>query len=128
MVEIPAEVGKLLEQPILVNLGTVRPDGAPQVNPMWFVWDGEFIWFTHTTYRQKYRNFAHEPRVSVSFLDPENKYGYTEIRGVVDHIDPDPEAKLYQRLSEWYDGTPVTPKDAADRVAVAIRPTRVIHQ
>ena len=123
MAEIPEGVRRLLERPILVALGTVRPDGAPQVNPMWFVWDGEFIWFTHTNSRQKYKNFAHEPRVSIAILDPEEKYGYVEIRGVVDHIDPDPEAKLYQRLSERYDGTPVTPQDAADRVAVAVRPT-----
>jgi PPOX class probable F420-dependent enzyme len=128
MVEIPERARELLARPILVNLATTRPDGAPQVNPMWFIWDGEFIWFTHTNYRQKYKNIAHEPRVSISFLDPDNKYGYTEIRGVVDHIDPDPEAKLYQRLSEWYDGTPVTPADAQKRVAVAIRPTKVYSQ
>lgn len=128
MVEISERVRELLEQPVLVNLGTVRPDGAPQVNPMWFVWDGELIWFTHTTYRQKYKNIAHEPRVSISILDPENEYGYVEIRGVVDHIDPDPEAKLFQRLSERYDGTATTPADAAQRVAVAVRPTRILGQ
>jgi PPOX class probable F420-dependent enzyme len=125
MVEIPERARELLGQPLLCNLATTRPDGAPQVNPMWFIWDGEFIWFTHTNTRQKYKNIQHEPRVSVSILDPDDKYGYAEIRGVVDHIDPDPEGKLYQRLSEWYDGTPVTPDDAARRVAVAVRPTKV---
>ena len=124
MVEIPERARELLAEPILVNLATTRPDGSPQVNPMWFVWDGEFVWFTHTSYRQKFKNLTHEPRVSISILDPEDKYGYVEIRGVVDHIDPDPEAKLYQRLSEWYDGTPVTPADAAQRVAIAVRPTK----
>ncbi|HET9168573.1 MAG TPA: PPOX class F420-dependent oxidoreductase [Actinospica sp.] len=126
MVEIPERALELLRQPLIVNLATTRPDGAPQVNPMWFIWDGEFIWFTHTNYRQKYRNIAHEPRVSVSIIDPEDKYGYVEIRGVVDHIDEDPEAKLYQRLSAWYDGTAITPEDAPRRVAVAVRPTKVI--
>jgi len=128
MVEIPERARELLGRPILVNLATTRPDGAPQVNPMWFIWDGELIWFTHTNYRQKYKNIAHEPRVSISILDPDNVYGYAEIRGVVDHIDADPEAKLYQRLSEWYTGTPVTPDDAPQRVAVAIRPTKVYAQ
>lgn len=126
MVEIPELARNLLGRPILCNLATTRPDGAPQVNPMWFIWDGEFVWFTHTSYRQKYKNIAHEPRVSISLIDPDNQYRYVEIRGVVDHIDPDPEAKLYQRLSEWYDGTPVTPEDAPQRVAIAIRPTKVI--
>jgi PPOX class probable F420-dependent enzyme len=123
MVEIPDRARELLGQPLFVNLGTTRPDGAPQVNPMWFIWDGEFIWFTHTQERQKFKNIAHEPRVSISILDPEDKYGYVEIRGEVDHIDPDPEGKLYERLSGWYEGKPVTPDDAAQRVAIAIRPT-----
>lgn len=127
-VEIPERARELLQRPVLVNLATVRPDGAPQVNPMWFRWDGEFLWFTHTTYRQKYKNFEHEPRVSISIVDPENPYRYAEIRGVVDHIDADPEGKLYQQLSEWYDGTAITPPDAAQRVAVAVRPTRIHAQ
>ena len=126
MVEIPERARELLGQPILVNLATTRPDGAPQVNPMWFIWDGEYIWFTHTNYRQKYKNIAHEPRVSISILDPDDLYGYVEIRGVVDHIDADPEAKLYQRLSEWYKGKSETPDDAPQRVAVAVRPTKFI--
>lgn len=127
MVEIPERARELLGLPLLCNLATTRPDGAPQVNPMWFVWDGEFIWFTHTNTRQKYKNIQHEPRVSISIIDPDDRYGYAEIRGVVDHIDPDPEGKLYQRLSEWYNGTPVTPDDAARRVAVAVRPTKVVE-
>ncbi|MBR7835498.1 PPOX class F420-dependent oxidoreductase [Actinospica durhamensis] len=126
MVQISDSVEKLLQQPVFVQLGTVRPDGQPQVNPMWFIWDGEFIWFTHTSYRQKYKNIQHEPRVSVAFLDPASPYGYVEVRGVVDHIDPDPQALLYQRLSKHYDGTAVVPEDAQDRIAVAVRPTKVI--
>lgn len=127
MAEIPDAVRDLVERPLFASLGTTRPDGSPQVNPMWFVWDGEFVWFTHTTYRQKYKNIAHDPRVSVLILDPDDAMRYVEIRGVVDHIDLDPEAKLYQRLSERYTGTPVTPDDAPDRVAIAVKPTRFGH-
>ncbi|WP_405882601.1 PPOX class F420-dependent oxidoreductase [Streptomyces sp. NBC_01136] len=85
------------------SVATTRSDGAPQVNPMGFVRDGEFIWFTHTTARQKYKNIAHEPRVAISIVDPDQSYRHTEIRGVVDHIDADPETKMYQRLSERYE-------------------------
>jgi PPOX class probable F420-dependent enzyme len=127
MVQITESVADLLKQPVFVQLGTVRPDGSPQVNPMWFIWDGEFVWFSHTTYRQKYKNVHHEPRVSVSIIDPANPdSGYVELRGVVDHIDADPEAALFQRLSEHYDGTAVVPPDAKDRVAIAVRLTKVI--
>jgi PPOX class probable F420-dependent enzyme len=128
MAEIPEGIRDLVERPLYASLGTTRPDGSPQVNPMWFVWDGEFLWFTHTNRRQKFKNLEHEPRVSISIFDPDQPYRYTEIRGVVDHIDPDPEAKLYQRLSERYQGKPTTPPDAADRVAIAIKPTWVHGQ
>jgi PPOX class probable F420-dependent enzyme len=126
--EISDQARALLEKPVLVNLATVRPDGAPQVNPMWFKWENDLIWFTHTTYRQKYKNITHEPRVSIAFLDPDNVYGYMEVRGVVEIIEEDPEATLYQVLSEWYDGTAVTPPDAKDRVKIGVRPTKIVQQ
>ncbi|MCX4095114.1 PPOX class F420-dependent oxidoreductase [Nocardia sp. alder85J] len=125
MTEIPEQVRDLLERPIYASLGTTRPDGSPQVNPMWFVWDGEFVWFTHTNARQKFRNLAKEPRVSISIFDPDNPYRYLELRGTIDHIDPDPTAALYSRLSERYGGGPVVPPDAEQRVAIAVRPTGV---
>jgi len=31
----------LLQRPVFAHLATVRSDGAPQVNPMWFLWDAE---------------------------------------------------------------------------------------
>src|ERR1700733_15106040 len=86
MAEIPEGALDLLERPLYASLGTTRPDGAPQVNPMWFVWDGGFLWFTHPSKRQEYRNLAREPRVSISIFDPEQPYRYIEIRGEVDHI------------------------------------------
>jgi PPOX class probable F420-dependent enzyme len=122
---IPDKARDLLERPIYASLGTTRPDGAPQVNPMWFVWDGEFIWFTHTNTRQKFKNLAAEPRVSISIFDPDMPYRYIEVRGVVDHIDPDPEGSLYSSLSQRYGGGPIVPPDAKDRVKLAIRPTGV---
>ncbi|WP_069165986.1 PPOX class F420-dependent oxidoreductase [Nocardia altamirensis] len=125
MTEIPEKVRDLLERPIYASLGTTRPNGAPQVNPMWFVWDGEFIWFTHTNYRQKFKNVADEPRVSISIFDPDDPYRYIEVRGVVDHIDGDPDGALYTRLSERYNNGPVVPPDAKDRVAIAVRPSGV---
>lgn len=124
--EISDKARALLEKPVLVDLATVRPDGAPQVNPMWFKWDGELLWFTHTNYRQKFKNIAHEPRVSISIMDPENGYRYVEIRGLVEKIEDDPEATMYQLLSEWYDGKAVVPADAKDRVKIGVRPTKVV--
>ena len=51
-------------------MATVRPDGTPQVNPTWFRFDGEYLWLTTTSRRQKNRNWQHQPAVALSICDP----------------------------------------------------------
>lgn len=124
MVAIPEGYESLLNRPLFGHLATVRPDGSPQVNAMWFVWDGEFLRFTHTNKRQKYRNILANPQVAMSVIDPDNSYRFIEIRGVVDEIVPDPTGAFYMQLNERYSG-PLTepPADRADRVILVVRPT-----
>lgn len=125
--EIPAELRDLLERPVFADLATVREDGTPQVNPMWFVWDGEFIRFTHTNYRRKFRNIQANPAVAISILDPDNPYRYLEVRGVVERIEPDPTGSLYVELAKRYNAPNGTdaPPDSPKRVVLVVRPTAV---
>lgn len=124
MVAIPQGFESLLERPLFGQLATVRPDGKPQVTPMWFAWDGDALRFTHTTKRQKYRNIAANPNVAMSISDPEDPYRYLEVRGVVEEIVPDPTGAFYLELNDRYAG-PLTepPPDKADRVILIVRPT-----
>src|ERR1044071_1737571 len=102
MSEVPEGLVDLLERPLVAQVATVRPDGAPQSNPMWFESDGEYLYFSHTTTRQKYRNVRREPRVAVSIVDPESPYRYLEVRGTVERIDDDPTGARFVRLAERY--------------------------
>lgn len=125
-VELPASHADLLDKPMFAHLATVRPDGSPQTQVMWFVWDGERIRMTHTKTRQKYRNFQQEPRVALSIADPDDPYRFLEIRGVVEKIeDDDAEASFYRSLQRRY-GRDYAIPDAAVRVIVTIRPEKVI--
>ena len=128
-VEVPDGYEHLLDLPLYGHLATVRPDGTPQVNPMWFAWDGELLRFTHTTKRQKYRNIAAQPVVAMSISDPNNPYRYLEVRGVVEEIVPDPTGAFYLHLNDRYSG-PLTepPADAQDRVILVVRPTGFSQQ
>ncbi|MEV0900432.1 PPOX class F420-dependent oxidoreductase [Actinoplanes sp. NPDC049802] len=124
---IPDDLRDLLERPLFADLATVREDGTPQNNPMWYAWDGEFIRFTHTNFRRKFKNITANPAVAISIIDPENPYRYIEIRGVVDRIEPDPTGAFFVELAKRYDapfGTD-TPKDAPDRVVLVVRPTAI---
>jgi PPOX class probable F420-dependent enzyme len=125
---IPQSVADLVERPLYAHLATVRPDGTPQVNPTWFRFDGEYLWLTTTTTRQKSRNWHVQPAVALSIADPDRPYRYLEIRGRVERIFPDPQGAEFVRLAERYGLPQGPPPDAADRVAVAIRPQHTTTQ
>lgn len=112
---------RFLDLPIYASLGTVRPDGTPQVNPMWFAFDGEHVRFTHLRSRAKFRNLQANPAMSLMLLDPDNPFSYLEVRGrLVDVVD-DPTGAFYVELQNRY-GNPSTqpPADAAQRIILVM--------
>jgi len=118
---IPSNLIHLLEEPNFGFLGTIRPDGAVQVNPMWFEFDGEVIRFTHTTSRQKFRNLQHNPTMSLAVADTENPYRYLEVRGRLLEVVPDPAGAYYVSLAHRYGRTnQEPPADSADRVILVM--------
>ncbi len=123
---LPDSHADLLERPLFAHLATVRPDGTPQTNVMWFAWDGDVLRMTHTKARQKFRNFVHQPKVALSVADPDDQYRYLEVRGTVESIeDDDAVASFYQGLQQRY-SHPIPIKDAALRVIVTVRPESFI--
>jgi PPOX class probable F420-dependent enzyme len=96
------KVQKILRSKQFAHLATIGPDGAPESSPMWFLWDGEHIKFTHTTTRKKYRNIQRDPRVAVSIVDLDDPYIAAEFRGVVERIEEDPTGAFYDTLAQHY--------------------------
>jgi PPOX class probable F420-dependent enzyme len=99
------KVQKILQSKTFAYLATIGSHGEPQSSPMWFLWDGEYIKFTHTTTRQKYKNIQQDPRVSISIVDVDEPYTYAEFRGEVERIDKDPDGSFYNELADHY-GSP----------------------
>ena len=125
---VPGPLADLLERPLIAHLATVRPDGTPQVNPTWFRFDGEYLWLTTTSRRQKNRNWQHQPAVALSICDPDQPSRYLEVRGRVERVVPDPQGAEFVRLAERYGMAQGPPADAARRIAVAIRPLHTTTQ
>ncbi|GAB2595529.1 PPOX class F420-dependent oxidoreductase [Pseudactinotalea suaedae] len=117
---------RLLELPIYATLGTVRPDGTPQVNPMWFAFDGEHIRFTHLRTRAKFRNLQANPAMALALIDPDNPFAYLEVRGALVEVIDDPTGAFYVELQNRY-GNPSTeaPADKADRVILVMSVDRL---
>ncbi len=125
---IPESHKDLLESTALVSVATIGPDGAPQVNPVWFGWDGSLLSFSQTKGRQKYRNLQKDRRVALSIVDSANPYRYMEIRGkVVDFIE-DPDKAFIDSMSAKYLGQDKYPwnQPGDERVIVVVQPERAI--
>lgn len=96
------KIQNILQSKQFAHLATIGAKGEPQSSPMWFLWDGEHIKFTHTSVRQKYQNIKRDPRVAISITDGDNPYIYAEFRGVVEKIEEDPTGAFYNELSDHY--------------------------
>ena len=127
MATIPDDYRDLVDRPIFASLGTVRPDGTVQVNPMWFGFDGERLRFTHTTKRAKFRNLQRNPSMSLLIVDPDDSGRYLELRGQLAEVIPDPEGAYYVELGRRYgDPDQAPPPDKADRVVLVMRIERAL--
>ncbi|GGZ95740.1 PPOX class F420-dependent oxidoreductase [Streptomyces echinoruber] len=127
---LPDKIKAILDRPVFIVVGTVQPDGSPQLSPVWTKRDGDQILFSTTVDRRKYKNIARDPRVSVIVQDPENPYSYAEIRGTAETTtEGGPE--LIDELSVKYSGkkyaefNPASVNDA-QRVVVRITARKVV--
>ncbi|MFJ9816847.1 PPOX class F420-dependent oxidoreductase [Streptomyces sp. NPDC101151] len=120
----------LLDGPVFIVVGTLQPDGSPQLSPVWVKRDGDRILFSTTADRRKKKNLDRDPRVTVVVMNPELPYEYAEIRGTAEMTTEGGE-ELIDELSLKYTGkkyadfNPASAQDA-QRVVVRITPGKVV--
>jgi len=107
----------------LLYLTTVMPDGSPQVTPVWFSTDGEYILVNTNEGRVKDKNMKARPKVAMTIQDPNKIYRYLGIRGeVVSHTTEGADEHI-NMLSIRYDDEPWTYKETQRRIIFKIKPT-----
>jgi PPOX class probable F420-dependent enzyme len=84
--KIPDKYRDLFTKRAFASLGTIMPDGRPQVTPVWCDVEGDRVLINSAKGRQKDKNVRRDPRVSLAIIDPDNPYRYLEIRGSVVEI------------------------------------------
>src|SRR5213079_97301 len=106
---IPDKYRDLFNKRAFASLGTLMPDGRPQVTSVWVDLDGDHVIFNSAKGRQKDRNVRRDPRVALAIIDPDNPYRYLEIRGRVVEITEDGADDHINKLAKKYLGNPVYP-------------------
>ena len=116
---------RLLDGRNVATVATLNPDGGPQTSVVWIVRDGDIVLFSTTARRQKARNLARDPRISLTVFNAENSYQSVDIRGTAELIE-DPDKSLLGPLWQKYLGQGA-PNEAGDvlRLIVRVTPQKV---
>ena len=106
----------------LLYLATMMPDGSPQVTPVWFDIDGEYILINTNEGRVKDRNMKARPRVAMTIQDPSDPYRYLGVRGEVVNYTTSGADEHINKLSLKYDDEPWTYRETQRRIIFKIKP------
>jgi PPOX class probable F420-dependent enzyme len=123
---IPDKYRDLFSKRAFASLGTLMPDGSPQVTPVWVDLDGDLVVVNTARGRQKDKNMRRDPRVALALIDPENPYRYIEIRGRVAEITEEGADAHIDKMAKKYLGADKYPyrQPGEQRVIFKIRPER----
>jgi PPOX class probable F420-dependent enzyme len=128
MATVPASHSDLLTTKLaFAHVATLNSDGSPQVTPVWIDFDGTNVLLNTAKGRVKAKNFAREPRVALSIIDPENAYRYLGMQGrVIEMTEAGGDAHI-DKMAKKYLGKETYPYRAPGevRIIVKIAPEKV---
>ena len=120
MAGLTDEQARLLREPNFATVGTLNPDGSPQLTIVWIDWDGEHVLFNTAAGRAKPRNLQRDRRVSVLVVDREDGYRWVAVRGVAE-LTAEGADEHIDKLARKYTGVGWQPKPGEQRLLVRVR-------
>ncbi|MSO96156.1 MAG: PPOX class F420-dependent oxidoreductase [Thermoleophilia bacterium] len=99
----PAQTAFIHDNPFVAVVTTLREDGSPHSTVVWADADGEGVSFNTAYGLRKPRHIEHDPRVSVTVVDPADPFRWVSVSGVARFTDEDAEEQI-ERLSLLYTG------------------------
>jgi len=126
---IEGRVKELIEAPNISYVGTVRSDGAPQVNPTWIGFEDGVVTLNSAEGRKWPENLRRDPRITITVADAENPYEYVMIRGRLAEETKEGADDHINKLSKKYLGQDEYPfrQPGEERLIFRIEPERVHH-
>lgn len=127
--KIPESHRHLLEDKVFAKLGTIMPDGRPQVHPVWCDYDGEYVRINSAKGRQKDENLRQRKYATVLLVAPDDPWFWMEIRGHLAELVEGEEADRHiDSLAHKYLGheTYQGRREGEVRVMYKIEPDRVL--
>ncbi len=132
-----AQIDEFLQAPRFAVIGTIRGKGAPQLTPVWYLYENGHVYVSTSINSAKYRNLTRDPRVCICIAAQHPDARAVMIHGAVELI-PEESAwsdDIHWRLTRRYcnsdeeaqaflDSIPTEEKSAL----VSITPDKVIAE
>ena len=125
--EFGAHVAKRLQQEEVIWLTTVRPDGIPQPNPVWFLWEGDTVIIYSQPGAHKVSHITSHPQVALNFNSTPDGSDVVVFTGEA-HIDPTPtlvnaNPAYIKKYAQGITDINLTPERMAQEYSTVIRVT-----
>ena len=82
-------------------VATIGADGAPEVTPNWYWWDGEHLWVSTLDRTVKVRNVRRDPRVTLCIDPGVRRADYVQIAGTAEVIEGDVRAVTLDLIRKY---------------------------
>jgi PPOX class probable F420-dependent enzyme len=117
---------ELLQKPNYGVLGTVRPDGTPQLTTVWVDAEDGAVLVNTAEGRYKEKYVRRDPRVTLYVRDEEDPYKWLSLTGSAELVREGAEDHI-DKLAKKYTGHDTYPwrKESERRVIIRIRPERI---
>lgn len=118
----------LFNEVLFAVVGTINPDGQPQLSVVWVKTDGDDILFSTTEGRRKQLNMVADPRVTILVNPPANPYSYIEVRGTATMTTEGGRELIDELAKKYMDADRYPMDDGTDNVRVVVRitPERIV--
>ena len=120
MIQLTDSQREFLAQPFVGVVTDLRPDGSPHSTPVWVDVDDDGVSFNTAHGRAKPTYIAHDGRVALTVVDPEDPYRWLSVSGMATLVDDGADEQI-DRLAKKYIGKDTYPFRAPGERRVSVR-------
>jgi PPOX class probable F420-dependent enzyme len=125
---LPEGARALVDRPLIAAFTTLHPDGRPHTTAVWLGRDDDQLLVNTASGRVKVRNVAHDARVAVCVVDPDDPMRVLAVEGTVVEVTREGADALIDALSLKYTGNATfgAREPGRDRLTLRIRCDRLL--
>jgi PPOX class probable F420-dependent enzyme len=116
---------RLVAKPLLTVVGTKRPDGTLQLNPVWFEYRDGYFWLNSARGRAWPRNLERDSHVTLLILDKQDDHYWAQVQGRVVEATREGAVEHINRLAQRYTGKKYQLRPGMERIMFKVEPLRL---